>query len=268
MKIPFLKMHGLGNDFIFLNTIQLPIEPSTEFITNIANRRTGIGCDQLILYSSTKEHNEMQIFNQDGSHAKACGNATRCLAHYLMEQKDIKKLRIHIGEKTFYCQYIDSNHCSVNMGTLSFNEPWMPNEEQLWEISESYDLNTKDIITVDVGNPHLVIFYKDLTLENKKTIGKKMQNNNLFPGGINVNFVKINQGQLKLLTWERGAGFTLACGTGSCASFAAAKYLGIIKDNEALISLKLGNLTMQLDENRNIIMTGKVEKIAEGIYYL
>lgn len=266
--IDYVKMHGLGNDFVILNQQQLPINYDLKSLAKqISNRHTGIGADQFIVYSKKSGYYEMAIYNQDGSKAKACGNASRCIAKLMNIYFNEKAITLQILDRKVICEMRDDNKISVNMGLPSFNENWMPNFEKIWNIAERYSIEPKEIICVDIGNPHLVIF-SNLTYKDKQVIGEALQNNEIFKDGVNVNFASIKANQIYLEVWERGTGFTLACGSGACASFAAAKRLGFIGESAEVV-FKLGALQMSENKKTNlgIIMTGDATLVAEGKYY-
>jgi diaminopimelate epimerase len=260
MQIEFVKMHGLGNDFVIVQkSTELASLDLNKLVKKISDRRLGLGSDQFILYEGSACEYSMFIFNQDGSRAGACGNATRCLA------KLANEITINVSGRKLRCIMNDDGDVSVNMGKASFSEAWMPKESKLWEIAALYKLEPREILCVEVGNPHLVILKADLSHEDQELIGKNLEHHTLFPDGVNVNFASVKNQEIRLKVWERGAGFTLACGTGACASFAAAKKLGFI-DDEALVKFALGNLKMLMDGG-DIVMTGKAELVARGSYY-
>ncbi len=264
-KIPFVKMHGLGNDFVIVKEAQIrTIKNLKNFIINISNPKTGIGCDQFISYRKQENTITMKIFNPDGSKAKACGNASRCLSRIMFDDYKLKDIIIIIDDKKISANYKNENKITVNMGKPNFNEAWLPNDEDLWQIAEKYKIEPKELICVDVGNPHIVVFTK-LTDEDKAIIGKDLQTNRLFPTGINVNFVELKENNLYLKVWERGTGFTLACGSGACASFAAARKLGFVADS-ANVFFELGSLEITNDQD-DINMTGPASYIFTGEYY-
>lgn len=264
--IPFIKMHGLGNDFIFIDKANLPAAFNAEFIQKIAHRKTGIGCDQLIVYSylSPKRY-LMEIYNSDGSSAKMCGNATRCLALYIFQQHQEKDVEIIVGDKVLKVKILDNGLVQANMGPAQFEADWMPKAGALMDIAYNYGLNPKEIVCVDVGNPHIVIFYNDLTRQDQYALGERIQKMFDEIGGINVNFAKFVDDKIDLKVWERGVGFTMACGSGACATFAAGRKLKFI-DQDVIISFHVGNLFMS-SLNQDIIMSGSAHKIAIGSYY-
>jgi diaminopimelate epimerase len=170
-----------------------------------------------------------------------------------------------VGDRLVNISYDEAKDlATVNLGTIGFQEGWMPKEHDLWNVAKEYDLSPKEILCVDVGNPHLVIFAQ-LTPEEKNLIGHSLQGHQLFPEGVNVNFAHIMDGVIYLEVFERGAGMTLACGSGACATFAAAEKMGFASDS-GIIRFKLGDLSMQKMKN-DILMTGPASYVFAGEYY-
>lgn len=260
MIIEFTKMHGLGNDFVLIESSQISdIKDMRHFAVAVSNRRTGVGCDQLIIYSKLQDNNcEMAIYNQDGSSTEACGNGTRCLVK-LLGQKDIV---ISVGQRKLNANLHDDGDVTVNMGKVDFDTEWMSSNSAIWEMAESYKIDPREIMCVSVGNPHIVIFKSDLTEIDKALIGKALEYHDLFPSGVNVNFAKIVNGNIKLVVWERGSGFTLACGSGACASHAAARKLGFIGDS-CSVEFALGALEVSL-KGDDAICKGPASLVAQG----
>jgi diaminopimelate epimerase len=265
-EIVFIKMHGLGNDFVIVeNSLISEVEDVKNFAITVSNRQIGIGCDQFITYTKHDHFISMNIFNQDGSRAKACGNASRCISRLIFDKYGIKDVTINIDDKKINTVYSDPDNITVNMGIANFSTDWMPTQEKLWQIAEKYRIEPKEMICVDVGNPHLVIFTK-LSDKDKKIIGKNLQNHDLFTNGVNVNFAQVEDNTIFLKVWERGTGFTMACGSGASASFAAASKLAFV-DKAAIVSFELGSLKMQEQDNQ-ILMTGSASYVFTGEYYL
>lgn len=263
-KIPFIKMHGLGNDFVIIKApLPANIKDVKDFVINISDRKIGIGCDQFITYAKDGKSVLMNIFNQDGSYAKACGNASRCLSRLMFDEYGLKDIVLKIGDKEIEAQYADAKNITVNMGAARFSAPWIPKQEDLWQLALGYNIEPKEVLCVDVGNPHFVIFAK-LSDKDKKIIGKNLQQHPLFPGGVNVNFAEMNDDTINLKVWERGAGFTMACGSGASASFAAANKLGFV-EKEANVAFKLGSLKMT-KKGDQILMTGPAAYVFAGEY--
>lgn len=264
-KIKFTKMHGLGNDFVIINQEDLPVDCNLpKLAIEISDRHVGIGCDQFIIYQKQQDYYEMTIYNQDGSKAKMCGNASRCLAKLIYTYFGDKNITIRILDRILTCQILNDNLISVNIGIVSFSEHWMGLPEKIYPIAEMYMIEFKEIICVDVGNPHIVIF-SNLSNKDKETLGEKLQDKTLFIDGVNVNFATIKGEVIYLSVWERGVGFTLACGSGSCASFAAAEKLGFV-NNKAEVVFKHGSLNMS-KQKENIIMSGPATFVSDGEFY-
>jgi len=263
-KIPFVKMHGLGNDFVIISEAHLPSKINmTEFAIKISDRRLGIGCDQFITYNDNSSNIQMSIYNQDGSKALACGNASRCLSRLIFDQTNQKNITLHVGGRRVICEYIDADNIKVDMGQANFNATWMPTSESLWELAERYLIEPKEMICADVANPHLVIFSK-LSDKDQAIIGAAFQKSDLFKDGVNINFARIKDNQIHLKVWERGAGFTHACGSGAIATFASACKLGFAEE-QAEIIFKLGSLKMH-KQNENITMRGPAAYVFSGEY--
>lgn len=265
-KIPFVKMHGLGNDFVIIAKNDLPANIDiANFAMMISNRRKAIGCDQFIIYNYNSAKNvQMEIYNQDGTMALACGNASRCLSRLIFDLTAEKNITLGVNGRLVKCEYINQNEIKVNMGAVSFSEAWMPEENELWNLAERYLIEPKEMLCVDVANPHLVIFSK-LSDRDRKIIGNNFQSIDLFQDGVNVNFAIIKDDKIYLKVWERGAGFTYACGSGAVATFAAANKLGFT-ENETEIVFALGSLKMK-KEGDNITMTGPASYIFSGDFF-
>jgi diaminopimelate epimerase len=265
MIIPFVKMHGLGNDFVIIDQANLvDVKDLEKFAIAISDRRLGVGCDQFISYSDEQDNVKMSIYNQDGSKAKACGNASRCLSRLIYDKTGKKHITLNVDGRKVVCEYTDAGKSAVDMGEVSFAQSWMPEKEKLWDIAIRHQIEPKEMICVDVGNPHLVIFSK-LSDQDKAIIGENFQENGLFADGVNVSFAKIQDDKIFLKVWERGAGFTYACGSGAVATFAAANKLGFI-ENEAEVIFELGNLNMK-KIGSSISMSGQTAIIYQGHYF-
>ncbi len=265
-------MHGLGNDFVIINQHDLPKNYNLQQLSlNIANRRTGIGCDQFIVYDRKQDYYKMIIYNQDGSNAKLCGNAARCLTKLMYLDYDIKEITlrvysngVRIHKKELFCKVLGENEITVNTGVVSFEEDWMPVPEEILLIIERYMIDIKEVICVDIGNPHFVIF-GDLSTQDKAIVGKKLQEKELFTKGVNVNFASIKNNKIYLSVWERGTGLTLACGSGACATFAAAVKLGFIS-SPCEVVFQLGSLQMSKQDD-NIMLTGSATLVSRGEFF-
>lgn len=279
MNLHFYKYHGLGNDYIILNTVENNIrnedEIKSKLSENLCKRHFSIGGDG-ILYAVPATSNEydyqMQIFNPDGSEAEMCGNGIRMFAKYLYTTNVLKKkvYRIETKAGLIVPELIFKNNeitgIKVDMGTpkLSRSEIPMigPNGRV---INEDFRIDDKKfkITCVNMGNPHCIIFVEDVE-KIDITIGRLIEYHKKFPNRINVEFAQIlNEKEIKVRVWERGVGETLACGTGACAT-AVAAILNSMTDNDVKIHLKGGDLMINWATNSSVFMTGPAEKVFEG----
>lgn len=263
-SINFTKMHGLGNDFVLIDSRKEKLEgiELKQLAIDICDRHFGIGADGLlIVWPSKKAHYRMQIFNPDGSEPEMCGNGIRCFAKYVYETDKLSEEVISVetlGGVILPAVILgpDKNviGVEVDMGT--------PKDEG--EVS----LQGHKFKKISMGNPHAVAFVDDLAGINLYEIGPKIENDKHFPNRTNVEFVKvINDKEIEVAVWERGAGETLACGTGACASVVAASLLGKI-GRRALVHLPGGNLDIEWSGDKHVLMRGPAKKVFEGKFYL
>ena len=272
--IKFTKMHGAGNDYIYVDTTKFPISNPEELSRIWSAPHTGIGSDGLVLIgASDKADFSMRIFNADGSEARMCGNASRCIGKYLFDYgltakteimldtlSGIKVLNLHLADGK-----VDS--VTVDMG-IPADEPAdydgkgaKPMKEQPIEADGARYVGT----TVSMGNPHLVIFVNNVEDIDLPAIGPRLENHPLFPGRINVEFAQIlGEGKIRMRVWERGSGITQACGTGACAT-AVAAFLTGRAGRDATVIMDGGELTIRWDTaTKHVLMTGKATKVFDG----
>lgn len=273
-KLPFWKMHGLGNDYIVSDNRDGKLEePNLANIARkICKRRFSIGADGLLLlYNSSIADVKMRIFNADGSEAEMCGNGIRCFAKYCYETNKVNGNLLTIetlaGTKRvkLNTQKGMVNSVTVEMGKPILERSQIPVLGDGVCIDESITLNGKTFkfTCVSVGNPHCVIFVDDVVNFPVKTIGSQIEYLKIFPKRINVEFVQVlNRDEIKIRIWERGVGETLACGTGACAAVVAANLLGKA-DNICTVRLLGGNLNIEYN-SKHILMTGPAEKSFNG----
>ena len=267
MKIPFIKMHGLGNDFIIFDNIKNAIIHQPDFVQRMSNRRIGVGCDQLMIIENTsiKENFKVKMFNSDGSETGACGNGVRCVADYLMEKENIDNLYIETISGKLECNK-DKLDVTVNMGRPRFkwNEIPLANKQNTQKVL----LNDFEAFCLSMGNPHAVIFLSSLPkLEelNLDLIGPLLEKNTVFPEFANIEFACVlENGVIRMRVWERGVGITQACGSGACATSVAASVLGLSSKNNKII-LDGGNLYIKWLEDKTVTLTGMTERVFEGI---
>jgi diaminopimelate epimerase len=267
MEFKAFKMDGLGNDFVIIDQRHDHIELTNDQIKKICNRNF-IGCDQLIyIKKNEKIDADMKFYNSDGSISGACGNGTRCVAYLL--SKEINKNKIILGTESgnLESKILEEKLVETKIGLAKTNWDEIPLAKELDTINLKYkiiDNNNKEHFggtAVNVGNPHVVFFVNNIEDFNLEKIGPEIENDKLFPKKCNVTLAKIiNENHIKVKVWERGAGLTKACGTAACATAFAAKINGKIK-NKTEIEFELGKLSIFIDENGNIYMTGPVSNI-------
>jgi len=267
MEFKAFKMDGLGNDFVIIDQRHDHIELTNDQIKKICNRNF-IGCDQLIyIKKNEKIDADMKFYNSDGSVSGACGNGTRCVAYLL--SKEINKNKIVLGTESgnLESKILEEKLVETKIGLAKTNWDEIPLAKELDTINLDYkiiDNNNKEHFggtAVNVGNPHIVFFVNNIEDFNLEKIGPEIENNKLFPEKCNVTLAKIiNENHIKVKVWERGAGLTKACGTAACATAFAAKINGKIK-NKTEIEFELGKLSIFIDDNGNIFMTGPVSNI-------
>lgn len=271
----FTKMHGAGNDYIYIDCFAQNVEKPEALSKKLSNRHFGIGADGIVLIKPSQNADcFMDIYNADGSRAKMCGNAVRCTAKYIYDNK-IKNSIINIdtlsGIKAV--EMLIENGVAVggrvNMGKPVFNGHQIPTRYGT-SIVKNEKINIEntlyEITCLSMGNPHCVVFCKDIEKIPLHKIGKKFENYEMFPERINTEFVEIiDENHLKMRVWERGSGETLACGTGACASAVAAIINGHCQKNtEITIQALGGKLSVKWCENNNVYLSGNAVKVFDG----
>lgn len=264
MKIPYVKMSGAGNDFVIFDARQSTVTLTSEQITTISNPKN-IGCDQLIVIKNSSQADcLMEIYNSDGSQSGACGNATRCVASILMAEKKHREVKIKTASGILKC-WKSGDLISVDMGVPNFAWNKIPLKNEI--DSQKILLQNLEFSCVNVGNPHAVTFVKeDLSDAEFFNLGPKIECDPIFPQKINVEFAKIISDDLiEVRVWERGAGETLACGSGACAVAIIAIKKNLVKKNKIITRFKGGDLTIEWNGNGSaVIMTGGYQKITDG----
>ncbi|MEE8638011.1 MAG: diaminopimelate epimerase [Candidatus Margulisiibacteriota bacterium] len=263
-EINFIKMHGLGNDFVLIDSRKESLDKLEikKLAVGMCDRHFGIGADGLlIVWPSQKAHYRMQIFNPDGSEPEMCGNGIRCFAKYVYETDQLNEEVISV--ETLGGIILPAVILGPEKNVVGVEvDMGIPKEEG--EVS----LQGYKFKQISMGNPHAVALVNDLAGINLYEIGPKIENDPHFPNRTNVEFVNIlNDKEIEVAVWERGAGETLACGTGASASVVAASLLGKI-GRRALVHLPGGNLDIEWSEDKHILMRGPAQKVCEGKYYL
>lgn len=273
----FTKMHGAGNDYIYVNCFEEEVKDPAAAAIKVSDRHFGIGSDGLVLIKPSENGDFfMDMYNADGSRGKMCGNASRCVAKYVydngMTDKDeialetlsgIKYIRIFAKDGKAYA-------ATVNMGAPELKPEKIPvlfDMEKVINEPLEVDGKTYGVTCVSMGNPHCVTYVEDTDGIEIEKIGPKFENHPAFPDRINTEFIQIiDSKRMKMRVWERGSGETLACGTGACASVAASVLNGYFKkDEEIEVILLGGTLKIRWDsESDCIFMTGPAETVCTG----
>jgi diaminopimelate epimerase len=274
-KLKFTKMHGIGNDYVFVNALNQSWDEPEPLARLVSDRHFGIGSDGLVLIkpSGTADF-MMDIYNMDGSQAKMCGNAIRCVGKYVYDHgltdKRILQIETLSGIKTLQLMTSGGkvDRVSVNMGPPVFETASIPvhwHDRQIIEEPIAVAGHLYKLTCVSMGNPHAVTFLDQIDALDLSRIGPAFENHSLFPDRINTEFVQVlDRKNLRMRVWERGSGETLACGTGACAALAAAVATGR-SERQTVVHLKGGDLDIEWEEASNeIIMTGPAAFVFEG----
>ncbi len=272
MLIPFIKMHGLGNDYIYFDCLKNPdlIKDPSATAQKVARRHFSIGGDGIVLILPNEEADfQMRMLNPDGSESEMCGNAIRCVAKYVYDyghtNKKVIKIKTGAGILTLELNIIDEKVESVrvDMGKPVLKGLEIPvqidKERVIWEQIVTSTSRSYQMTCVSMGNPHAIIFVDEITDEHVLVDGKDLEHNELFPKRANIEFVEIlSNDRVKMRVWERGTGETLACGTGASA-VAVACVLNEKTDRKVTVELLGGELEIEWAENDHVYMTGPAE---------
>jgi diaminopimelate epimerase len=262
MSRPFLKMNGLGNDFVVVEARSAPFEPSADEVRAIADRASGVGCDQLISIERAEGVDaRVRFWNADGEEVSACGNGTRCVGWLLMQANGSDEAVIETKAGRLVATRAGERLVSVDMGKPGLDWSEIP-------LSEAHDTDALEVVLyehadlmappgcVSMGNPHVVFFVPEVESTPIARIGPVVEHHPLFPEQVNVGFAEIlGRDRIRLRVWERGAGLTKACGTGACAALVAAARRNLT-DRAATLELDGGELFIEWREDGHVIMTG------------
>ncbi len=276
----FTKMHGAGNDYVYVNCFEEKVENPAEIAIKVSNRNFGIGSDGLILIMpSEKADVRMRMFNSDGSESEMCGNGIRCVAKYAYDHGIVKKSEItaETGAGILTLQLFPDKENKIERVRVNMGSPRLSREEIPMNgfavdkvVAESLTVLDKSfsITCVSMGNPHCIIFVDDVENFPVALYGPLIENHQLFPRRTNVEFVQIlSRSEVKQRTWERGAGETLACGTGASA-VCVAGVLNNLTDRKILNHLVGGDLELEWPENGPVFMTGPATEVFSGVIIL
>lgn len=276
MKLPFVKMHGIGNDFVLVDNLSRTLALGADQIRLLADRRRGIGCDQLLIVEPADDPHadfRARIYNQDGSESGQCGNGLRCLAVYLRDRgaTSADDIAIAAGQGTMRARFANGRQVSINMGVPEFSPPAIPFRAA--RQAPSYRLRvgeqTLDLGAVSMGNPHAVIRVEDCGAVPIEELGPAVQALEEFPQGVNVGFVQVlDEGHVRLRVYERGVGETLACGSGACAAVAVGRLRGWLA-RRVVVSLPGGDLEVTWDgDDAPVWLSGPTQQSFEGEFEL
>ena len=260
-SIPFRKMHGLGNDFVVIDARGGSPLASRPLARALADRRRGVGFDQLVeIRDSDKFDARLVFFNADGSRSAACGNATRCIARFLMDESGSKSLVLETERGPLECVEAGAGLTSVNMGVPMFEWQQIPLAAELDTLSLPMEGNP---VALSMGNPHCVFFVENADVVPVEKLGPEVENHPLFPERTNVEFVSVHtEDSIRLRIWERGTGITLASGSGSCAA-AVASARRSLTGRKVRVTVDGGHLEIDWRSD-GVWMTGPTAHVFDG----
>lgn len=277
-RIEFTKMHGIGNDYIYINCFEKELENPGKLSIEMSKRHFSVGADGIVMICRSEIADaKMRMFNADGSEGKMCGNAIRCVGKYLYDNGMTDKTKLDIetlsGIKHLDLNVIDGKVASVkvDMGKASLvpsDIPVLTDKERF--VDEPLTICDKEyrLTAVSMGNPHVVTYLDDIKSLDLENIGPHFENCPRFPERVNTEFVRvIDEKTLDMRVWERGSGETYACGTGACATVVASVVNGICKKNTPVtVRLIGGELTITVLDDMRVIMEGTATKVYDGVY--
>jgi diaminopimelate epimerase len=273
MKLRFTKMQGQGNDFVVIDAVRQEVRLSQAQVRAIADRHFGVGCDQLLVVEkahSAENDFRYRIWNADGGEVEQCGNGARCFARFVLDEglTTKREIRVETASGVIRPRIEDSGQVTVDMGPPRFDPrevPFLTQETRL-----VYPLRvagaTIEVSVLSMGNPHAVQLVEDVERAPVATQGPLIENHAAFPKRVNVGYMQpLSRGHVKLRVWERGAGETLACGTGACAAVAAGIRRGLL-DPEVRVTTLGGDLTVRwLGDDHPVMMTGDAVRVFDAV---
>ena len=271
--LKFSKMHGLGNDFVVIDAINQQVSLTTSQVQFLADRRLGIGCDQLLLVETTEQEKvdfRYRIFNADGSEVAQCGNGARCFARFVRDKKltDKDTIAVETASGIIYPTLQMNGNVTVEMGAPIFEPDQIPFVSEQQAVRYDITLDNQQIITlgvVSMGNPHAVMLVDDINTAGVDKLGPMIETHPQFPQRVNAGFMQVvNPKKINLRVYERGAGETQACGTGACAAAVVGIQQGLL-ENDVTVSLLGGDLNIVWSgENESVWMTGPATHVFDG----
>jgi diaminopimelate epimerase len=273
MRLPFTKMHGLGNDFVVLDGVRRRIDLTPAQAARLADRRFGVGCDQVLLVEPprlTGTDFHYRIFNADGSEVEQCGNGARCFARFVRDEGLTDKDAIPVGTAAgaILLRLRPDGQVTVDMGAPRLAPAQIPfvAPQQATRYPLDLDGETVQIAAVSMGNPHAVLAVDDVDSAPVATLGPRIERHPGFPNRVNVGFMQLlDPRHIRLRVWERGAGETLACGTGACAAVVAGRLWGMLEDAPVAVALPGGTLVINWPgAGEPVLMTGPATRVFHG----
>jgi diaminopimelate epimerase len=269
---PFIKMHGLGNDFVIVDARAEPFAPGAAAARRIADRHRGVGCDQIvILEPAPKEMANgaadlaLRFLNADGGEAGACGNGTRCAASLVMVETGAKRLAIRTSAGLLVAEAADHGRIAVDMGEAKTGWQDIPLAREMDTLHLDLACGPlRDPVATGMGNPHATFFVDDLAAVDIESLGPKLEHDPLFPERANIGVAQVTgTDRLRVRVWERGVGMTLACGSGACAAAVAAVRRGLT-GRTVTLDLDGGTLEIEWHPDGHAVMTGPVATAFSG----
>lgn len=276
----FVKMHGAGNDYVYVDCTKIELDNPSQLAIDVSDRHFGIGSDGLILIkSSEKADFFMEMYNADGSRGQMCGNGIRCVGKFVYDFGLTDKTRIAV-DTLAGIKYLELNvengkvvTVKVNMGAPELMPAKIPMNVEMAGVEPfinqevMVDGKAYKMTAVSMGNPHAIVYVDDVDCLELEKMGPAFENHKLFPERVNTEFIQvIDKNTLKMRVWERGSGETFACGTGACASLVASVLNGV-SENKATLKLRGGDLFIEWDRNENVVyMTGPATTVFVGTY--
>lgn len=276
--IRFTKMHGIGNDYIYINCMESTPDRLPELAIEMSDRHFGVGGDGIVLICPSEVADfKMRMFNNDGSEARMCGNASRCIARYVHDHGLTDRKRISLetlsGIKVLSLNMSGDGEVesvTVDMGEPEFRPELIPVHTESGRMVEEVVKTSQGeikVTAVSMGNPHGVIFVDRIEDVDFDVLGPELESHAIWPDRANIEFLEvISRSEARMRVWERGTGETLACGTGACASAVAAALTGRC-DRKVTINLRGGDLAVEWGEDGHVMMTGGATEVFDGIYY-
>ena len=276
MLLRFTKMHGLGNDFVVIDAVSQSVTITPELARKLGDRRFGVGCDQILVVEPPNQADVdfgYRIFNQDGSEVEQCGNGARCFAKFVRDRRLTGKntIRVETACGIIELEVQGDNQVRVNMGVPILEPEKIPfiadaiNTNYSIDVAEHDESKTLSISAVSMGNPHAVLKVDDTDTAPVATLGPEIESHTRFPQRVNAGFMQVlNRNEINLRVYERGAGETLACGTGACAAVVAGQLQDLL-DSPVTVNLPGGSLVIEWPgKGQPVIMTGPATTVFHG----